>query len=139
MFTVADKLVSKKKVNSVQTVTVFDITRDSLIGDKIEVADTSLRRFMGLLGRSKLMAGEGLWIRPSSGIHTFGMSFPIDVIGLNSHLRVVRLWNVLHPHRSTAISWSVKSILELPAGQIAESQVEIGDLLQISSSCVESS
>jgi uncharacterized membrane protein (UPF0127 family) len=123
----------------VQTVIVRDITRDSFVGDKIEVADTSFRRVVGLLGRSKLMIGGGLWIRPSSGIHTFGMLFPIDVIGLNAQFRVVKLWNVLRPQRLTAISLFVKSMLELPAGTIAKSQVEVGDFIQIMDSCVESS
>jgi uncharacterized membrane protein (UPF0127 family) len=121
----------------VQRVTVHDITRNYLIGDKIEVASTSLRRIVGLLGRSKLDAGEGLWIRPSSGVHTFGMSFPIDVIALNADLRVVKLWSVLRPHRLTTVSWSVKSVLELPAGKITESRIEVGNLLQIKDSRVE--
>jgi uncharacterized membrane protein (UPF0127 family) len=121
----------------VQRVTVRDITHNSIIGDKIEVAGTSLRRIIGLLGRSKLNTGEGLWIRPSSGIHTFGMSFPIDVIALSADFKVVKLWCALQPHRLTTVSWSVKSVLELPAGKIAESRVEVGNLLQIKDSRVE--
>jgi hypothetical protein len=38
----------------------------------------------GLLGRRGLNAGEGLWIKPSFGVHTVGMRFPIDAIGLAS-------------------------------------------------------
>ena len=35
---------------------------------------------MGLLGRSELAEGEGLWIQPCNSIHTWFMRFPIDAI-----------------------------------------------------------
>jgi uncharacterized protein len=59
-----------------------------VIGTRIAVADTGLARLIGLLGRKKLEQGSGLWIQPSSGVHTFGMRFPIDVVALDRKLRV---------------------------------------------------
>ena len=115
-----------------RVVTVTDTTRGTVVGDSVKVADTSLSRFFGLLGRRGLNAGEGLWIKPSSGVHTFGMTFTIDVIGLDKELRVVRLWRRLVPFRVTSVSLKVQSVIELGAGCIDECQVEIGDLLQIS-------
>ena len=75
-----------------RVVTVTDETRETVIGSQIEIANTSLSRMFGLLGRRGLSTGEGLWIKPSSGVHTFGMMFAIDVIGLDKNLRVVKLW-----------------------------------------------
>ena len=37
-------------------------------------------RTKGLLGRSGLGAGQGLWIQPTGSIHMWFMKFPIDVI-----------------------------------------------------------
>ena len=54
---------------------VFNTTQICVIGDKVELADTSMRRLFGLLGRRGLETGGGLWIKPSSGVHTFFMSF----------------------------------------------------------------
>ena len=65
---------------------VTNTTRGITVGDKIELADTSLKRMFGLLGRRGLDPGGGLWIRPSSGVHTFGMAFSIDVVGLDRDL-----------------------------------------------------
>lgn len=106
-------------------------TRGTLVGDQIVVADTSLTRLFGLLGRRGLLPGEGLWIRPSSGVHTFGMRFAIDVIGLDKHLTVTKLWKNLRPFRATSLSWSMHSVVELPAHRIDEAGVQLGDSLQV--------
>lgn len=112
-------------------VTVVNATRGSTIGDDIEVADTSLTRFVGLLGRRKISAGGGLWIQPSSGVHTLGMLFTIDVVGLDKDLHVVHLWPQLVPFRVTAIKFKVQSVLELSAGAIAALKIQTGDAIEI--------
>jgi uncharacterized protein len=110
---------------------VTNITRGTTVGDSVELADTSLRRMFGLLGRRGLDAGGGLWIKPSSGVHTFGMAFKIDVIGLDRDLKVIKLWRCLAPFRITSVSMKMKSVVELPCGAIKGAQVQVGDQLQI--------
>jgi uncharacterized protein len=110
---------------------VTDITRGSTLGEQIELADTSLTRLFGLLGRKALDAGAGLWIKPSSGVHTFFMTFSIDVIGLDSDLNVIKLWHAIPPFRVTSVSMKVKSVIELPAGAIRNAGVEVGDRLAV--------
>jgi uncharacterized membrane protein (UPF0127 family) len=107
-------------------------TRGTLIGDRVVVADSPLSRLFGLIPKRGLDAGEGLWIRPSSGVHTFGMRFTIDVIGLDKDRRVVKLWENLVPFRVTSVSTKLKSVVELPAGTIRAAAVQVGDLLQMS-------
>lgn len=112
-----------------KTVDLRNITRATTVGTQITIADTSLTRLIGLVGRRRLDAGCGLLIRPSSGIHTFGMLFSIDVVALSKSLRVLKLWHRLAPFRVTSINLKTHSILELPAGQISKSQTRVGDLL----------
>lgn len=112
-------------------VTVHHVPNGSVLAAHVTVADTSLRRAVGLLGHSSLPAEEGIWIKPSSGVHTIGMRFPIDVIGLDATLRVVRLWPSLKPYRLTAIVPSVRTVLELAAGRITESGLRLGDQLSM--------
>lgn len=109
---------------------VINQTRATIVGDRIRVADTSLSRMVGLLGKKALGAGEGLWILPSSGVHTFGMRFEIDVIGLDKHRKVIKLWKNLRPGRVTSVSATLRSVIELPSGRILECQAEIGDILE---------
>lgn len=114
-----------------ERVSVLDENETQSLGDAIEVADSSFRRMKGLLGRKGLAAGGGLWIRPSSGVHTLFMSFPIDVVGLDKGNRVVHLWPCLRPWRMTRVSLRVRTVLELPAGTIAATGLEVGRCLTI--------
>lgn len=114
-----------------QRIALWNQTRTVLLGDDIEVADSSLQRVWGLLGRTGLNTGGGLWIRPSSGVHTFGMRFAIDVVGLDKTYRVVRLWESLKPWRVTSVSTSVKSVVELPAGLVTHVGLQVGDTLHV--------
>jgi uncharacterized membrane protein (UPF0127 family) len=114
-----------------KVVTVVNETRGPLVADRVQVASTSLTRMVGLLGKQGLNAGEGLWIKPSSGVHTIGMKFTIDVIGLDKHNKVIKLWKRLVPQRITTVHWNMKSVIELPAGQIDERQIQLGDVLAI--------
>lgn len=112
-----------------QTVTILKRDTSAAVAHRVECADTSLTRLVGLLGRNVLNAGEGIWIHPSSGIHTFGMRFTIDVVGLDRDMRVIKLWRRVRPHRITSISTKVHSVLELAAGEIDTRCLEIGQML----------
>ena len=116
---------------------VTNLTRGSSVGETIELADTSMTRMFGLLGRSGLDAGGGLWIRPSSGVHTFFMRFRIDVIGLDRELKVIKLWRCLAPFRVTSVSVKMHSVIELPCGTIKRSETQLGDMLEVSSAPAE--
>jgi uncharacterized membrane protein (UPF0127 family) len=106
-------------------------TKATTIGSQIDVADTSLKRLFGLAGRRRLDAGCGLLIRPSSGIHTFGMRFAIDVVALTKDLRVLRVWHRLQPFRITRISLKIHNVLEIGAGEISRCNIEVGDQLEL--------
>ncbi|MHB1793817.1 MAG: DUF192 domain-containing protein [Acidobacteriaceae bacterium] len=121
------------KLRSIQMeqVTIRNKTRATVIGTRIAVAETCFTRLIGLLGRRGLELDAGLWIRPSSGVHTFGMMFPIDVIGLDQKLRVCAVWPKLRPWRISGVSWRIHSVIELPTGSIERGNIQRGDQLEI--------
>jgi uncharacterized membrane protein (UPF0127 family) len=112
-------------------VTVKNHDKAVTIGTRIVLANTFLSRLFGLLGKKRLDAGCGVLIRPSSGVHTLGMLFPIDVIALDKDLRVLKVWRRLVPFRITSISLKTNCILELAAGQIDQCRINPGDQLEI--------
>lgn len=114
-------------------ITIVNRSRNTVVGERIEVADTFLSRLVGLLGRSRLLPGYGLLIRPSSGVHTFGMRFPIDVVALDRQLRVLAVWQNLRPWRTTAVKWKTHCVLELAGGHLKTCPIEAGDQLEIAS------
>jgi hypothetical protein len=113
-------------------ITIANLTRKTVLGTHIRVADNALSRAVGLLGQTGLDPGGGLFIDPSSGIHTFGMRFPIDVIALDRELRVRGVWENLGAFRIAGLSWRTSCVLELPVGAIKDSGTEVQDQLAIS-------
>ncbi|HWE86687.1 MAG TPA: DUF192 domain-containing protein [Terracidiphilus sp.] len=111
---------------------VMNVDRQAEIGNHIEVADTAARRNKGLLGRSGLMPGEGLWIVPCEAVHTFAMKFAIDLVYLDRRRRVVKVRGRVGPARLSACL-RAHSILELPPGVIAATQTQPGDRLEFHS------
>jgi uncharacterized membrane protein (UPF0127 family) len=111
---------------------VTNNTRQTLLASDLEVAETGWQRTRGLIGRSarNFNKGKGLWLLSCDGVHTFGMAFSIDVAYLDSEDRVVHIYQNLRPFRVGKVKRRVKSVLELPAGVLAESRTEVGDLLQ---------
>jgi uncharacterized membrane protein (UPF0127 family) len=114
-----------------KNVSFVNQSKATAIGDTIAVADTSLTRFMGLMGRRSLATGSGLWITPSSGVHTFWMRMSIDVVALDRNLRVIKIGHAVRPWRISGLSLKTHSVLELPAGQIRACGIEISDTLKI--------
>jgi hypothetical protein len=112
---------------------LVDRTSGALIGNQIRVAETALSRLVGLLGTTSLAPGSGLLILPSSGVHTFGMKYSIDLVSLDSQMRVCRTWESLAPGRMTRPSWTARGMLELPIGTIRTANIAIGDQIESSS------
>jgi uncharacterized membrane protein (UPF0127 family) len=103
-----------------------NVNVNSVLADKVGVAATRAERRTGLLKHDRLEPGEGLWIVPSRGVHTFGMKFAIDVVALDERGVVIdcvanmKPWRIRLPRRGTA------GVLELPAGRVAASGTQIG-------------
>lgn len=120
-------------VNSHDGVYVYNKTREAFVATEVTVADTYLRRLIGLLGKTRRWArsGRGLWIVPSRGIHTIGMLFPIDVVFLSKEKTVLQVEEHVRPFRISKVVLKATSVLELPAHTIFRSGIQVGDCLQI--------
>jgi uncharacterized membrane protein (UPF0127 family) len=123
------------KLGQSRTVYVYNQTRETFVATEAVVADSYLRRLIGLLGKTKGWArlGTGLWIVPSRGVHTIGMMFPIDLIFLNKQKQVVHLEEHVRPFRISKVSLKASSVLELPPHTIYRSGTQVGDRFEISS------
>jgi uncharacterized protein len=113
------------------TLSVVDQTKATAIAHSIAVADTILSRFFGLMGKRAVSPAGGLWISPSSGVHTCWMRMPIDIVALDSNLRIVKLGHRVGPWRISGLGLKTRSVLELAAGRIEECGLAVGDQLKI--------
>ncbi len=102
------------------------------LATSLEVAGSLWAKFMGLMGRSSLEAGAGLWLPDSNGIHMMFMRFPIDAVfvgrpdaaGLRAVVSVhrgLRAWTGLVP-----LVRGAHGVLELPVGTIDATGTVVG-------------
>jgi len=104
-------------------------SRNTLLADRADIADTSRKRKTGLLKHTKLDAGEGLWIAPCEAVHTIGMKFAIDVLFLDRKRRVLKIRSDMQKWRMSACL-RAHSVLELPSGTAAATETVAGDQLE---------
>ena len=103
-----------------------NVDTGAVVASVVAVADTRASRAVGLLNRTGLEPGEGLWIVPSRGIHTWWMRFPIDILALDERGVVIdqvanlRPWRIRLPRRGTA------GVLELPVGTVTGTGTTLG-------------
>jgi uncharacterized membrane protein (UPF0127 family) len=96
---------------------------------RAELRDSIVGRAIGLLGRSKLDAGDGIVISPCSSVHMFFMRFPLDVIYIDKERRVVKAVTDLKPWRISIGGRGAHTAIELPLGAVAASGTRPGDQL----------
>lgn len=114
---------------------------DKIITSQCEIADDFFSRLKGLMFSS--YEKDLLLISPtenisSSSIHMFFMKFPLDVIWINSKMKIVdikkeilpinflkpKTWKIYKPKQPA------KYVLELKSGKIGKSNTKIGDKVQ---------
>src|SRR4051812_23926262 len=114
-----------------------NLERDTVLAGRLETAGSLWAKFMGLMGRPSLAAGEGLWLPASNGIHMMFMRFPIDAVFVSkaatdgsrevrSVHRSLRAWTGLVP-----LVRGADGVLELPVGTIDATGTEVGDRVEV--------
>ena len=104
--------------------------KETVVADRLFVADTFFSRLKGLLGTRELPKGEALLIRPCNNIHMFGMCYAIDVAFVSAEDTVLKVVESLAPGR---IAWcrGARYVVEMPCGALRRSETEAGDTLVI--------
>lgn len=125
------KLSSRPKPAPSSPIMILNVTRQTELASNAEVADHGAARNKGLLGRTSLAPGSGLWIVPCESVHTFFMKFPIDLVYIDRNKKVKKVRSNVGPWRLSACL-SAHSIIELPAGVIQSTKTAPGDQLQFS-------
>jgi protein-S-isoprenylcysteine O-methyltransferase Ste14/uncharacterized membrane protein (UPF0127 family) len=98
---------------------------------EIYQASTFFGRLMGLAGSSDLDPSMVLWLIPCKQIHTYGMTYPIDVLYLNRSGKVIGALSNVQPNTIPQKANNTMSVLELAAGTIQEQGIKEGDQLGV--------
>lgn len=101
-----------------------------IIASEVELADSFLRRFRGLMFRRRFPPGKALFFKFNKpgrhGVHMSFVWFPIDLVYLDPGFKVVEVHTRLKPwrmHRPKAVA---KYLIELPAGVATRVRIRIG-------------
>ena len=100
---------------------------------RVSIADTFLRRFLGLMGRRCLAPDVGLLITPCNSVHMCFMRFAIDVVYLVPEAdgyRVAKVVEHLRPWFGLSACCRAKCTLELAAGVASSYGIATGNFLQ---------
>jgi uncharacterized membrane protein (UPF0127 family) len=113
---------------------IVNVTRNTVLADKGELARSFFARGKGLMGRASLEHGFALMIYPETSIHTFFMRVPIDVLFVDRQGVVIHLVEAMPINRPFAgvAPWKGLYVIEMPAGVIAETGTQLGDKVEVS-------
>jgi hypothetical protein len=109
---------------------IINKTRSTTLMQTGQLANTTWTRFVGLMGRKNLPAGEGLVIIPNNSVHCFFMRFPIDVVFVSKEQKIVHISHSLKPWRISKIVGKAHYVIELNGGEATKAQTQIGDTLE---------
>jgi uncharacterized protein len=109
------------------SVRITNATRQTILADRCRVASSVRDRTVGLLATPA--PGAPLLIERSPSIHMFFMRYPIDVVFLDTHLRVTKVVPGLKPWRVVWWARGARDCLELPTGSLQATDTQVGDQL----------
>jgi uncharacterized membrane protein (UPF0127 family) len=98
-----------------------------MLADDVRLADSMLTRLRGLLFSPPLRSGEGLLLKPCTGIHMLGMSFPIDALFLDKQWQAVGMVESICPGQISRLFPRAVCCLEVKAGSLAATGTKEGD------------
>ncbi len=110
------------------SVSVYQVSNNSLIAGNVGIANTFVKRFFGLMCKQPLAQGQGLYIQPCQQIHTHFMRFAIDVVFLDGQMRVLHVEHNMKPWKISRYYKAANSVLELAPHQAQT--IRIGDALR---------
>ena len=98
---------------------------------QVSLVKSFTARIVGLIGTEQLEKYKALYFVPCSGIHTFGMKYPIDALFLDKQGKVVHICDRLLPNRMTKVIPAATAVMECAAGFVQCHQIKVGDRLQV--------
>lgn len=105
---------------------IINKTKKTILAKNIVEAKTWKQKILGLTTRHTPCA---MYFHTRFGIHTFGMRYPIDVLILDEHNRIVTIQKHMKPNHIFLWNPKYSRVIELPMHEIDRSKTELGDTI----------
>ena len=102
-----------------------------IIAHNVRWARTLAERSKGLIGSPPLAPGQALVIEPGTQVHTFRMSYPIDVVFAGRDWKVRHIVRNMKPRRMSKFVFGSRFVIELASGALPD-DVQRGTQLKVS-------
>jgi hypothetical protein len=109
---------------------IVDESSGRIIAHDVRWARTLAERSKGLIGAPPLTAGQALVIEPGTQVHTFRMSYPIDVVFAGRDWKVRHVVRAMPPRRMSKFVFRSRFVIELASGSLPE-DVQRGSQLKL--------
>lgn len=114
---------------SVEMMKAINKTKNNTVATRVKLANNMISRMVGLLLDSHLPEDSGLLIVPGKQIHSFFMRFIFDAVFIDKEGRIIHLIEKMHPWKCSKLVLKSKQVLELSAGTIEKTNIEIDDII----------
>ena len=109
---------------------------NAVLATDVRFATSFIQRAVGLMGTKPLPSGKALFFKgtnmmPCNSIQTCFMRFPLDVIFLDSSMKVRSVQRDVKPWRMTWPVLGAVTAIEMTSGTLDPSLIEIGDQLHV--------
>jgi uncharacterized membrane protein (UPF0127 family) len=89
---------------------------NTILVEKLIIAESTPARMKGLLGRTSLSPDTGMLLRPCRSIHMWGMRFAIDAAFLDHDLTILKIVRNLKPWQLAFAPTKTHCVLETASG-----------------------
>lgn len=110
--------------------TLINKSKNITLLQNLDIANSFAMRAIGFIGKPKHDNNHGIYFPRCNWIHTFFMSFPIDVVYVDQSMVVKKIDFQLKPWRMPAPVFSAHAVIEMRAG-LAKNRIEVGDSLHV--------
>lgn len=106
-------------------------TTGEIIATEVRKATGWFERMLGLIPHKHVPPSVGVWFDDCAIIHTIGMQTRIDIVFLDKENRVLRTLCSVSQNRLVLTCYGARTVVELGTGTLNESDVLIGDRLEL--------
>jgi uncharacterized membrane protein (UPF0127 family) len=101
-----------------------------IVAHDVRWARTLAERSKGLIGSPPPTAGQALVIEPGKQVHTFRMSYPIDVIFVDRDWKVRHVVRTMARRRMSKFVLGSRFVIEIASGSLSD-EVKPGTQLRL--------
>ncbi len=101
--------------------------------NSVSIATGFTSRFLGLMGRHGLPAGQAIYFPHCGCVHTCFVRFPLDLVFLDGDLRVLRIDREVRPWRLAVGCRGATGVVELASGWLSDGVLRERDTVSIRS------